>query len=185
MSDAKVDLNQASAPELAALPGIGQKLAEKIVEYRQENHYFSEAADLAAVPGISDQMVGELEKHLIVQIPDAAQKTPDSDGTEAQEKAEAATEGKSKSAKKPAAKKTPSPKQKKSAGTEQQLQALRAAARTGDTKKVAKLIKDGADGRDKFALLWAAQEGHSGVVAELIKAGADVNSKSAAGGPNA
>lgn len=47
------------------------------------------------------------------------------------------------------------------------------------------LLKAGADGSDKFALLWAAQNGHDQVVAELIKAGADVNSKSAEDGTHA
>lgn len=172
MTETKVNLNQADTTELAELPGIGQKLAEKIVAHRQEHGYFSEPADLAAVPGVSEQMVDELERHLIVQAPER-ETEPDSDRTGAQVEEE---KNKAKAAKKPAAAK---------AGEEPQLQALREAARAGDTARVKALIEGGANGRDKFALLWAAQEGRNEVVAELIQAGADVNSRSAAGGPNA
>lgn len=181
MRDTKVevDLNQANARELTALPGVGQKLAEKIVNYRQENHLFTDAADLVAVPGISEQMVGELQEHLIVHVPEEIQTAPDSEktGREAKEK-RAAT-------KKPVAKDSSPSEHKKSGEAEQQLRALRAAAKAGDAEKVAKLIEDGANGRDKFALLWAAQEGHNQVVVRLMKAGANANSRSAAGGPNA
>jgi uncharacterized protein len=70
-------------------------------------------------------------------------------------------------------------------GSTAQLSELRLAARSGDANKVKALLENGADGCDKFALLWSAEEGHNQVVAELIEAGADVNSRSAAGGPNA
>lgn len=46
-SEAKVNLNTASVEQLVALPGVGQKLAARIVEYRQKAggflpylHYF-------------------------------------------------------------------------------------------------------------------------------------------------
>jgi len=171
--DTKVNLNQASPSELAELPGIGEKLAQKIVNHREENQAFSEVADLARVPGISEQMVGELEDYLTVQ--EAKAESPpalESGEPKGQVKKGAAT------------KKTPRSKPKSRESTPQ-LSKLRSAARSGDAKKVQALLENGADGCDKFALLWAAEEGHDQVVAELIKAGADVNSRSAAGGPNA
>lgn len=48
-----IDLNQADAETLATLPGLGPKLAERIVQYRQENGPFSYPGDIVNVPGIS------------------------------------------------------------------------------------------------------------------------------------
>ncbi len=66
MSAEKMDLNQATEDELSVLPGIGQKLATKIVAYRQEQGAFTAVEDLSAVPGISDRMVGNLLERLTV-----------------------------------------------------------------------------------------------------------------------
>jgi competence protein ComEA len=49
---AKVNINQASADELAQLEGIGQKYAERIVEFRTNNGPFQSAEDILKVPGI-------------------------------------------------------------------------------------------------------------------------------------
>jgi len=45
-----VDLNMASAPLLSAVAGIGPKLAESIVEYRNENGRFTSRKQLTKVP---------------------------------------------------------------------------------------------------------------------------------------
>lgn len=47
-----VDVNRATADELAALPGIGPALARRIVDWRGENGTFSRVDDLEKVPGI-------------------------------------------------------------------------------------------------------------------------------------
>lgn len=49
-----VDLNRAPATELANLPGVGQKLAEAIVDYREEHGAFAAADDLLNVGGIGE-----------------------------------------------------------------------------------------------------------------------------------
>jgi competence ComEA-like helix-hairpin-helix protein len=67
MSEIKVNLNQASISELAALPGIGEALAAKIINFREEQQPFSEVAELAAVQGISEQKASELADYLFVQ----------------------------------------------------------------------------------------------------------------------
>ena len=48
----RIDLNQASAPELELLPGIGPSLAQKIIDYREEHGPFASVDDLLDVPGI-------------------------------------------------------------------------------------------------------------------------------------
>lgn len=57
---AKVDLNQATTEELAHLPGIGPKLAEKIIDYRRSVGPFRAVDDLAQISGISEQKLKEL-----------------------------------------------------------------------------------------------------------------------------
>ena len=47
-------MNRAPAAELAKLPGLGQKLAEAIVNYREEHGVFAAADDLLNVAGIGE-----------------------------------------------------------------------------------------------------------------------------------
>lgn len=56
-----LDINSASAEELADLPGIGAALAERIVDYRTEHGPFETAEDLTKVSGIGEKKLAELE----------------------------------------------------------------------------------------------------------------------------
>jgi competence ComEA-like helix-hairpin-helix protein len=67
--NSKIDLNQVGIEELVTLPGIGAKLAQRIVAYREEVHPFEEVIELAAVPGITERMVRQLEDRLMVTAP--------------------------------------------------------------------------------------------------------------------
>ena len=49
----RIDINTAPAAELRCLPGIGEKKAQAIIEYRTQNGPFSSAEELANVEGIS------------------------------------------------------------------------------------------------------------------------------------
>ena len=49
-----IDLNAATADQLAVLPGIGEALAEEIIAYRTENGKFSSVGELDHVPGIGE-----------------------------------------------------------------------------------------------------------------------------------
>lgn len=48
----KININTANPQELASLPGIGPSLAEKIVNFRQENGFFILPEDITKVAGI-------------------------------------------------------------------------------------------------------------------------------------
>ena len=61
-----LDLNTATADELAALPGIGPTLASRIVEYRNINGDFSTVEDLGQVPGISTALLNEIIDYIVV-----------------------------------------------------------------------------------------------------------------------
>lgn len=57
----KIDINTASAQELGeALPGIGETLARRIVEYREQNGPFRSAEELMDVPGIGEKTFGAI-----------------------------------------------------------------------------------------------------------------------------
>ena len=47
-----VNINTAGAAELALLPRIGEKAAQRIIDYRQANGPFKKAADLMQVKGV-------------------------------------------------------------------------------------------------------------------------------------
>lgn len=52
--DGLLSINQATASELQALPGVGPVLAERIVAYRNDNGLFDRLEDLLEVPGIGE-----------------------------------------------------------------------------------------------------------------------------------
>lgn len=56
-----VNINRASAAELAVLPGIGEALAERIVAYREENGLFASVDGLDAVPGIGEGKLAAIQ----------------------------------------------------------------------------------------------------------------------------
>jgi len=61
-----VNLNTASQAELEALPGIGPRTAERILEYRQKNGSFKKIEDLMNVKGIGEKSFLKLKAHLSV-----------------------------------------------------------------------------------------------------------------------
>lgn len=56
----RVNINTAPAADLIALPGIGEALAARVIEYREQHGPFQTLEELAEVSGISDRMVDEL-----------------------------------------------------------------------------------------------------------------------------
>ncbi|HEY9846711.1 MAG TPA: ComEA family DNA-binding protein, partial [Candidatus Caenarcaniphilales bacterium] len=60
---AQVNLNTATQVELESLPGVGPKLAERIIQARQQQA-FSSLADLDQVPGIGPTLLEHLAPHV-------------------------------------------------------------------------------------------------------------------------
>lgn len=61
-----VDINTAGVEELATLPGIGEKLAERIVKYREDNGDFTSVDDLVNVSGIGEGKLEALRDYVSV-----------------------------------------------------------------------------------------------------------------------
>lgn len=58
---APLDLNAADAEALAGLPGIGEELAGRIVEYRDANGLFASVEMLDEVPGIGEGKIAAIQ----------------------------------------------------------------------------------------------------------------------------
>ena len=53
----RVDLNTADLETLCILPGVGEKRAQAILDYRAAQGPFRQVADAAAVPGLTEDIV--------------------------------------------------------------------------------------------------------------------------------
>jgi competence protein ComEA len=63
---APVNLNTATAAEIATLPGIGPKAAQRIVEHRQKNGGFKKVEELMKVKGIGEKSFLKLKPLITV-----------------------------------------------------------------------------------------------------------------------
>ena len=61
-----LDLNTASADELADLPGIGPELAARIVAYRRENGPFRYPYEIMKIPGVEEKTFTALRDRITV-----------------------------------------------------------------------------------------------------------------------
>jgi len=62
----RVDLNRATAGQLSALPGIGEKKAQAIIDYRSKNGHFSTVEDLLQVKGIGEKLLEKIKPRVMV-----------------------------------------------------------------------------------------------------------------------
>jgi competence protein ComEA len=67
-----VNVNSASAADFEALPGIGPKLAARIVDYRQKNGPFKKIEDLMNVQGLGEKNFLKLKSQLTIGAAKAA-----------------------------------------------------------------------------------------------------------------
>ncbi len=60
----RVDINRAEWPELAQLPGVGETLARRIIDSRQDEGPYIDHDDLRRVRGIGPKTVERLREYL-------------------------------------------------------------------------------------------------------------------------
>jgi competence protein ComEA len=69
-----VNLNSATSAQIATLPGIGEKAAQRIIEYREKNGGFKKIEELMNVKGIGEKSFLKLKPLITVGDPKAAAK---------------------------------------------------------------------------------------------------------------
>jgi comEA protein len=70
----KVNINSATAQQLTVLPGVGSKLAARIVDYRAKSGGFKSVSELMNVQGIGEKNLAKIQSYLTVsgETPKAA-----------------------------------------------------------------------------------------------------------------
>ena len=63
----KVNINTASLEELDELPGIGAVLAQRIIDYREQNHGFGDIEEIKEVDGIGDARYSKIKDLICVR----------------------------------------------------------------------------------------------------------------------
>lgn len=62
----RLNINTATAEQLQALPGIGAVLAQRILDYRQENGNFQTVSELTMVKGIGISLLDKIMDDITV-----------------------------------------------------------------------------------------------------------------------
>ncbi len=63
----KINVNTATLEELDALPGIGPAIAQRIIDYRNQNGAFKQIDDLKKVRGIGDALFAQIKELVTLQ----------------------------------------------------------------------------------------------------------------------
>lgn len=66
---APVNLNTATVDQLATIPGVGPKMAERIIDYRQKNGGFKKVEDLMNVSGVGEKSFLKMKPLITVGTP--------------------------------------------------------------------------------------------------------------------
>ena len=62
----KININTGSLEELQKLPGVGPKVAQRIIDFRKENGNFKKAEELMKVRGIGEKTFAKMKDLLTV-----------------------------------------------------------------------------------------------------------------------
>jgi len=73
---APVNLNTATAEQLATIPGVGEKTAERIIEYRQKNGSFKKIEELMNVRGVGEKSFLKMKPLITVATSKASAQEP-------------------------------------------------------------------------------------------------------------
>ena len=67
IKDGKININTATANQLELLPGIGEVIAQRIVDYRTESGPFQSVDDLLNVSGIGEKKLEQIKPYAKVE----------------------------------------------------------------------------------------------------------------------
>jgi len=65
-AEKSINLNSAKLEDLVNLPGIGEKTAQKIIEYREQHKRFRNINELLNVKGIGEAKLAKIKKYIFI-----------------------------------------------------------------------------------------------------------------------
>lgn len=65
--DKKISINSGEVPDLMRLPGIGETIAERIIEYRELNKGFKKLEEIMNVKGIGRKKFEKIKDYIVVE----------------------------------------------------------------------------------------------------------------------
>jgi len=65
--EGKVNINTATEAQIAMLPGLGQKLASEVINYRTSNGNFKMLEDIKKVSGVGDKKFEKIRNLIILE----------------------------------------------------------------------------------------------------------------------
>jgi competence protein ComEA len=66
-AEGKVNINTATAEQLSLLPRVGPSVAERIIQFRDENGSFKKPEDLLLVSGIGDRTFDQIRPYVVLE----------------------------------------------------------------------------------------------------------------------
>lgn len=66
-SNGKININNASIDNLCKIPGVGETLAKRIVDYREQNGKFKNIEDLRNVSGIGEKKFESIKEYIALK----------------------------------------------------------------------------------------------------------------------
>lgn len=77
LSEEKININNATQEELAQLKGVGEKLANRIIEYRDQHGPFEKIEDILKVKGLGEKFLEENHDRITVGAEAMEEAMPD------------------------------------------------------------------------------------------------------------
>jgi competence ComEA-like helix-hairpin-helix protein len=63
----KININKADKEALVSIPGIGEKLAGRIIEYRSQNRQFASLEELQNIKGLKGDKLDRLKQFIFIE----------------------------------------------------------------------------------------------------------------------